>query len=88
MSRIVESEAQARAADRLLAAQGGIYAAFDGLGLGFDHNDALEYLRGAPSFAQLPRREQGRVAGLVMGFALVVAESVASREAPESEGPR
>jgi hypothetical protein len=60
---------------RLKAAAGSIYAAFDTLACGFDHSEAVEYLEGAPSFMSLPDEVRGKVAGIVLGFALTAVES-------------
>jgi hypothetical protein len=62
------------AANRLLAARGSIYAAFDNLACGMDHDEALAYLDGSPHFASLPEDVRGKVAGLCMGFALTAVE--------------
>lgn len=72
---LIESSAHKVASDRLLAARGSIFQAFDNLGCGIDHDEALEYLRGSPSFQVLDDRHRGLVAGLVLGFALVAVQS-------------
>lgn len=74
MSDIKLSVAHVRAQGRLLAADCRIFKAFDNLGLDFDHEDVLDYLEGAPGFLAFPESQRGYVAGLVMGFALTVAE--------------
>lgn len=63
------------AADRLARADGSIYAAFDELGCGFDHEWALSYIAGSPSFNALPEDERGKVVGLVLGFAITAVEA-------------
>ncbi len=79
MSTILDDAAHALASARLRAARGSIYEAFDGLDLGFDHDDVLDYLSGSPSFMSLPEDCRGLVAGLVMGTALTVAEAARAR---------
>ncbi len=79
MSRIVNDCAGALAAARLLDHDQSIYAAFDSLRLGFDHDDVIEYLGPAYDGIELPEAHRGHVAGLVMGFALVVAEAARVR---------
>lgn len=73
---VADSAAHERAARLLLQARGSIYAAFDALGCGFDHEAALAYLEGSPGFQALPEDQRGKVTGLVMGFALTAVESV------------
>src|SRR4051794_37215424 len=63
------------AAERLRRADGSIYAAFDELGCGFDHEWALGYIAGSPSFNALPEDERGKVVGLVLGFAITAVEA-------------
>ncbi len=72
---LADSHANERAGNRLLAARGSIYAAFDNLACGIDHEQALEFLRGSPHFQALDERDQGLLAGVVMGFAIVAVES-------------
>lgn len=81
MSAVVDSAAHAAAADRLEAARGSIYEAFDGLGVGFDHEEAVDYMMGSLWFQSLPEKYRAMCLGSCMGFALTVVESDrASRE--------
>lgn len=73
--RLVDSEAHARAASRMLANRGHVFDAFDGMLCGFDHEDALEYLAGSPSFQALQDDRKGLVVGIVLGFAMTAIES-------------
>lgn len=72
---LADSTANKRAADRLLAARGSVYSAFDNLGCGIRHEQVWEFLNGAPHFQALDERHKGIVAGIVMGFAIVAVES-------------
>lgn len=81
--RIADSPAQERAAERLKHERGSIRATFDGLGLGWDYEDVWDYCNGAVAFRTLPRDRRGIVAGMVMGFAIVVVERVRDTERPE-----
>jgi hypothetical protein len=81
--RIVHGGAHARASARLREARGSINVAFDELGLGFDHDDVLDYLQGAPSFMSLPEEVRGKVAGLCMGVGLTIAEAARVRPGEE-----
>lgn len=72
---IADSRANGRAAGRLLQAQGSIYEAFDHLGCGFDHDQVIEFLNGTLAFQTLPDDARWKVAGMVMGFAMVAVES-------------
>ena len=78
--RIADSPAQERAGERLKHERGSIRAAFDGLGLGWDYEDVWDYCNGSVSFRTLPRDRRGIVAGMLMGFAIVVAERVRDTE--------
>lgn len=70
---IVSSAPQDAGEQRLLAAKGSIREAFDGLDLGWTYEDVWDYLEGSPTF-QTMGDERGKVAGLVMGFAIVAVE--------------
>jgi hypothetical protein len=72
---LADGEANARAADRLVATDGAVFPAFDSLGCGITHVDALEFLSGAPSFQALPEDRRWLVAGMILGFAMVAVES-------------
>ena len=72
---VEESVAHRRAANRLRGARGSVYDAFDRLGCGINHEEALDYLHGSPGFQSLPEDQRAKVAGLVMGFALTAVES-------------
>jgi hypothetical protein len=75
IGRLADSRANEIAGNRVLAARGSIYLAFDNLGCGIDHDQALEFLAGSPHFQALDERQRGLVAGIVMGFAIVAVES-------------
>lgn len=70
---IVETLAHERASDRLLAARGSVFAAFDELDLGFVAEDALNYM--AFALSSFPEELRARAAGLAMGFALTAVEA-------------
>lgn len=72
---LVDSRAHMAAAIRLRAAGGSIYDAFDNLACGIDHEQAVDYLSGSPAFESLPEDIRGKVAGMVLGFALTAVES-------------
>jgi hypothetical protein len=78
--RVADSVAQERGAERLKHERGSIRAAFDGLGLGWDYEDVWDYCNGTVSFRMLPRGQRGIVAGMLMGFAVVVVERVRDTE--------
>ena len=63
------------ASARLLAARGSVFDAFDRLGCGMDHEEAVRYMQGSPHFQSLPDVERGKVVGLALGFALTAVES-------------
>jgi hypothetical protein len=75
---IADSQAQVLGADRLLAAQGSIRGAFDGLGLGWTYDDVEGYLLGAPVYQAMLQKlggdQHGFLQGLIMGFAIVAVE--------------
>lgn len=72
---LIDTDAHHRASDRLVASRGSIYRAFDELDCGITHEQVMGYLWGSPSFASLHVDLQGKVAGMIMGFALTVVES-------------
>lgn len=72
---LVDSRAHMVAALRLTAARGSIYEAFDNMACGIDHEQAVDYLSGSPAFESLPEGIRGKVAGMVLGFALTAVES-------------
>lgn len=72
---LIDTDAHHRASDRLFFNRGLIYGAFDDLGCGITHEQVLDYLWGSPSFASLHVDLQGKVAVMIMGFALTVVES-------------
>ncbi|MEA2492799.1 MAG: hypothetical protein QOJ29_710 [Thermoleophilaceae bacterium] len=63
------------ASSRLRGARGSIFAAFDNLACGFDHEQAEAYIAGSLHFQTLPEDQQGKVLGLALGFALTAVES-------------
>jgi hypothetical protein len=72
---ITDSEAHLRAGDRLLSANGSIYAAFDSLNCGFNHEQALAFMLETPVWQTIPVALQGITAGMILGFAMVAIES-------------
>ena len=69
------------AADRLVEARGSIRAAFESLDLGFGYDEALEYLRGAPSWQAITsKRSEGLTFGALLGFAITAVEADRARQ--------
>lgn len=63
------------ASDRLSAARGSVFQAFDNLACGISAEEAEAYIAGSPHFQSLPERERGKVLGLALGFAMTAVES-------------
>lgn len=63
------------AAMRLYSTGGSIYAAFDALGCGIDHDEALEYIGETPTFRGRPEADRAHIAGLILGFAITAVEA-------------
>jgi hypothetical protein len=76
---IIDSDAHNAAAQRMIDADGAVFAAFDGLDCGFDHAQVLDYLMGMRTFAELPVELQGKFAGAVMACAMTLVESDRAR---------
>lgn len=85
--RIANSVPGALAADRLVRHHGSIYTAFDSLLLGFNHNDAIEYMEAPADAVGLPEEHRGHVAGMIMGFAIVAVEAERRRADKKGSWP-
>ena len=72
---LADSRANERVGNRLLGAGGSIYEAFDRLGCGIAHDEAVEYLKGSPELQALDLRQQARIVGVALAFAMVAVES-------------
>lgn len=75
MADLLNSTAHHAAGNRLLVTGGSIYEAFDGLGIGYDHDAALAFIENTATFQELGREYQHKVAGMVMAFAIVAVEA-------------
>lgn len=58
-----------------MAARGSVFAAFNDAAYGISTDEVEELLSGTPAYLSLPEDIRGKVAGLVVGTAMIVVEA-------------